>query len=695
MKQVTIILINCLLVLNAFAQSEKKIKLVKESFWGQNDLATKDMNIPEKWENESAVILFKNIKYDYNKFGNNLTYTSSVRKQILLKDEASIDRYSEFSKKDNFFTEEKRIWSRVHNEFIGIRIIKPDGKIDEIEIKEVSVEKDGESYISIPNLEIGDVLDYYILIKQGFVITTSYVFQPVEKLIAETYPIKSFKMNFNVDNGFYINFNSFNGAPDLIPLKTDTKKNRTYEITAHDIEKIKNEKWSYLYNALPCYKMQVYYSKTSYDKNLMKYYTSESENKILKRATEEDIKRVAKITSSPLVSSYFFQDDLEQIFQDNNRVELEKQLEFLYYHIRYKYSINDMDYHIYSNENVFDGTKFKYQNANYYLTNRNMFLNYFVKYLTHNKIDYKLIVAKKRFDGSIDDLLLSVNTQLIIQINLPNKSFFIDWHELNGNFNTISPYLLSTEAYAMSIREDSKLYFSTFTYENLEKITLPISKSEDHVSIKKINIDLNDLETINIEDYSEMYGYMKGSAQSGMLSLFDIVNDDYKYFDRKPFIESIRAKDNQIVAIKNRINAFKNTIEKDTKESVRESVENEYEFTLEDEFEYEILETGRFKKDTPFIYTTNFSIKDQLIKKAGSNYILEIGRFIGPQQSIKDDELDRQFDIDMISARQYKNSIEIKIPDGFEIKGIEKLNKSIDNETASFTSSASIENGKW
>ncbi|MGB0869811.1 MAG: hypothetical protein ACPGSD_09455 [Flavobacteriales bacterium] len=66
---------------------------------------------------------------------------------------------------------------------------------------------------------------------------------------------------------------------------------------------------------------------------------------------------------------------------------------------------------------------------------------------------------------------------------------------------------------------------------------------------------------------------------------------------------------------------------------------------------------------------------------------------ISKQVSIKEDELERQYDVNMESSCEILNTIRFKIPDGYEIKGYEKLIKNVDNKTGSFISTAKIENG--
>ena len=82
-----------------FAQDKAEIK---EFFWGKSDQYKTANTIPDKWKNESAVIIYKFEYYNYHKFGASVTYTSAIRKRIKLQDQAAITEFSEFSFKDKF-----------------------------------------------------------------------------------------------------------------------------------------------------------------------------------------------------------------------------------------------------------------------------------------------------------------------------------------------------------------------------------------------------------------------------------------------------------------------------------------------------------------------------------------------------------------------------------------------------------------
>ena len=131
---------------------------------------------------ESAVILYQEFFYDYHKFATNVRYTSGIRKRIKLLDKISVDDFSEFSfiKK---FRVKRGYWGRKGKKFVGIKIIKPNGKVREIEIGKEATQTDNkkEYKIAIPGLEVGDIIDYYVHTVEPFKQRYGYTFESIKR----------------------------------------------------------------------------------------------------------------------------------------------------------------------------------------------------------------------------------------------------------------------------------------------------------------------------------------------------------------------------------------------------------------------------------------------------------------------------------------------------------------------------------
>ncbi len=134
-------------------------------------------------------------------------------------------------------------------------------------------------------------------------------------------------------------------------------------------------------------------------------------------------------------------------------------------------------------------------------------------------------------------------------------------------------------------------------------------------------------------------------------------------------------------------------MKKDQIKEFETDVASEFDVTDIENYEYKLVATGRYGLDTNLEYNESFTFKNQFIKKAGSNYIIEIGKFIGGQIEMVDEQRKRNVNIYMRYPRTFNYEINLKIPNGYKVVGLDKLNKSVINNTGAFISTAKIENG--
>ena len=243
--------------ISSFSQSKEELD-AKDFFWGAKDTYKNANDIPEKWTNESAVIIYKNLNYDFHSFGKSVTYTNSIRKRIKLLDNAAVEEFSEFTFTKRFKSSKGQFsWKRKGNTFVGVKVIKPDGTEAEIDVEKDAIEVDGETKLAISNLEVGDIIDYYYYKVEPFKSTYAFGFDPVETSLGEEYPIMDLKLYFETENDFFINFDSYNGAPDLKQITSEKRNIRRYELTENNIAKSEFTRWLYPLVESPSYNFQV------------------------------------------------------------------------------------------------------------------------------------------------------------------------------------------------------------------------------------------------------------------------------------------------------------------------------------------------------------------------------------------------------------------------------------------------------
>ncbi len=257
---------------NCFGQTDtiREIQL-RKSFWENPSEKWKLTEIPAKWENESAVILAKQTDYWVKKISivSVLEERYHSHKRIKVLDNNAVEAYSEFS----FGETENRGFNSIFTSnsvhyYYGIKLIKPDGReeiIDESEKVHQEVthrrNKVGYNKIAIPNLEKGDIIDFYYSVESRFSMNVFYVFDPIRYFVNDTYPIMHQQLSVEIARKCFLNCKSLNGAPELIEdTNDDEEKVFTYHMFDQDREKMDVQLWSYPYAELPCIKFQAFNS---------------------------------------------------------------------------------------------------------------------------------------------------------------------------------------------------------------------------------------------------------------------------------------------------------------------------------------------------------------------------------------------------------------------------------------------------
>ena len=80
-----------------------------------------------------------------------------------------------------------------------------------------------------------------------------------------------------------------------------------------------------------------------------------------------------------------------------------------------------------------------------------------------------------------------------------------------------------------------------------------------------------------------------------------------------------------------------------------------------------------------------------LVHKVGRNYLLDIGKLIGGQVKVDEEELERDHGVHMSNTRAFKYRIELEVPEVFTVQGLDKLKYRVENSQGGFTSSAKME----
>lgn len=676
LKRITSI-ICALLAVSAFSQT-KDHEEIENFFWGPDDLFKSITEIPESFQKESAVIIYKNENYDFHKFGKKVTYTTSVRKRIKLLDIAAVEEFSEFSYKKRFYSSKgQNSWFRKGTTLVGIKIIKPDGSETKIDTEKEAIEVDGETKIAISSLEVGDIIDYFYYTEEPFKSTYAFGFDPVEKPLGEEYPIMDYKLFFETENDFFINFNSYNDAPELKEIPTEKRSMRRYELTESNIPKGEYTRWFYPLVELPSYKFQVYFARSGKFEDRALAFLPDDEKIIKKSVSKEEV--------LDLYDNRFRPDgdvgDVKDFLKGETFVDDAHKVTAAYYYMRHYYLTRFLEA-FYAKESKIDPYPFMvYGNNVVFIQNQKQFIRHFTEFLRRQKIDYDIVVGKRRYDGALDDLLIEKNIEVMVRVNA-NKPLYASFFGPHTNINEFTPLMEGTDVYLLSASRNR--------IDEVATGKLPSSTFEDNETKKEMTLTLNpDFDGFELTAINSFKGHEKSDQQYDRLIYSDYTSEDYKKYETQSWVDMVRRKKTK-EKYQKELDALIEKLKTKQKERFENSAKSEYFVDDIEDYTYNINANGRYSLDSYFSFTESFKGKNALIKKAGPNYIIEIGKLIGGQIDLTAKERERTENVYLPYPRSFNYEITFNIPEGYEVSGLEKLNKNVDNTTGAFISMAEI-----
>lgn len=659
-----------LLVAITPAKAQKKEE-IREFFWGSKNKTDYNTSIPEKYKDESAVIINKYDFYDYSEGFGKVQYTSASMRTVKIQDAAALKLFSEFEIYESF-RKTVGYFNMRDNTFFGVRIIKPNKKIIEIDTEKDSKKVDDKTIIAIPNLEIGDIIDYYYHTTSYFTATFYYYFDAEEETLSERYPILNYKLAFNTENDFFVNFQSINGAPQLKQIDTGKKSERLYELTTTDIPKAEYPRWFYPLLELPGYKLQVCLAQNGTAESLVYFLLSDRERDIRSSVTKDEIynffnRRIIPHTTVPnkkslkgFLTGETHMDYINAIFKKyrlavakNYETRISREAKINIPYVLAEQQVNDIDPLLST-----------------------------MRYCLARDISYDLIIALPRYDGKIEDNILAGNFRILMRINF-EAPIYLSGVTPFAIYDGLDPILEGSKAYVLNMKSSGRL-------KSMTEEILPTSTAAKNRETVQLNITPSaDLQSFTIESRNVSTGHLKRENQSNVFTFYDFIQGEYAAAPRHPYEEYGHEKRKMDQFVKEITSLVDDRKEQDKKELPKKVSEEIGATVLE--AERSIVDGARNDSEKPFVFDTKFKIGADFVKSAGENTVIEIGKFIGPPVEIEEKERKRTANVYMGFPRSFENEITFYIPEGYEIKGLEKLNKKVENETGGFTSTATIQ----
>jgi hypothetical protein len=660
---------------NGINEDKKKSEEIKRLMWNSDDKDFAVTKTPDKWKNQSAIIIAKSNFLSYRKtlLLSSLDHDNYDHFRIKLLDNKAIERYAQQS-----IPGSGRYGDTDYKFYAGYKIIKPDGREIEISLDQAvkeSRELNNRGFdvykLAIPNLEVGDILDYYIAEEQTIMIYKYYSFNPIIFQLHEEYPVMKRKIMFDVLRKCYINLKSLNGAPEFELTEDAAREKSHYSLEDSDRESSKDVQWLFPYRELPAIKFRITYATGMLAAMIPNFIGSPG---VLKSSvSKEEVEKLLAsafsnyMTSFPELKAYMKKQYKD--VKDNNILAREA-----FYVLRNINRVKWAETRLLDSEDadpersvIYDITAL----SNYYRL---------------KKIDHEVIIGIPRQISSLDNLLLENELTFMIKVNT-SKPFYLGRFTNNGMVGEVDPDLQGETVYSANGLVPPISW-------KIKKIEIPVISHEVNATESNYKVKIVDLSegTIEVDLVKSFSGASRIGSQNALLDFYHYQDEETTKFKVNTSYPPVLTK----AETKSRVNKksdYMASRDENYGKTLKNILEDDFDLTIEEPTDFKIIQTGRFDDKPEFKYSCKVPMKGA-VKKAGANYLIDVGKLIEEQVQIMDEDKVRNYNIYMPFARSFRYTVEVEIPEGYSIQGAEKLNVAVENAAGGFKGSARIESNK-
>ena len=641
---------------------------IQAEVWGGKDPKFNITEIPEKWTDRPAIIIARDFNLSYHKLmlSNNLKHTRLQHVRIKLNGQKALEDYAQFS-----VPKSGQIQNVQYEFYAGFKIIKPNGEEIIITQEDGSPENqeiNGRSMvflkIAIPNLEPGDILDYYIVEDRTINIYGAkyFGFDPAIYVLTHHYPIMKQRITFDVMRKCYVNVKTLNGAPEFKHLEDINANQNSYSIEDEDRESVEDMRWFYEYRSLPNIKFKATYAANELT-------TSSFQGNRGEIKTEVSKSEIAQLSRSVFLSQYMYKTFLKYMKKNFKKEKNKDTLARKAFYV-----FRNQQFIQYKEKNTLDGYT---QDESSSIRDLGRLSNYFRTI----KIPTEFVIGVPRHISEVDDIIFENELIFMLKVLTPTP-FYISEVSTHSMVDEILPQFQGSKAYLAKA--------TTSTYWSLDDTDIPVIPSDQNNVSTRYIMTIPDIKNGKVVVSSEksIVGADKIDYQSPLLDIYDYLEEEKEMVVMDDFFEGL--KGNYLKNYTNKKEDYFSHRDQEKNTRLLDFVKSDFALEVDTVKNLQIIQTGRHHSKPAFKYSYDIEIKDA-VKRAGPNYIVDIGRFIEEQVKIDQIEREREYDIYISSTRSFFHEIRFTIPEGYEAEGIENLIMSEENETGSFVSTASME----
>lgn len=641
----------------------KLAQKVRQEVWSSTPADFQKRTVPDRYKNASAVILsyYRELSTDYYRKATadlvlNLRLTRQIdctdmeRMLIQINDKKALKDYSEFTFKTK---SRKWTWGYHHKTqtVLGIRVIKKNGNVQEVslddyvDVKEGKNDKDLSQKIAVPGLEVGDCIDVFSLDQ---IDTQEQQLDPFYFVLRQDEPVLYTKVHCVLDQSLATVYRTMNGAPDFTQT-TDKDKNAVLDMV---MDKPIDAESSIWYNSLeqsPFIEMYITptKAKVAVVEKAMRQKGVRG-NPDVTPILQDDWKLLKSYVSKGGYSPAGLPSTYKSVFKSAKKEGM---------------SAEEKADRIYSFEYVSSGSS---QRA----------FNTVANYLRKLGVEIEMGITTPFGALPVDKLINYNSTSWFFRLKGTDVYYF------PGTY----PKVASEIPY---IYQGRKAYMQ----DSEEQITIPVSQAEDNKSVNDmvVKLDGTKLDISRKVTYSgeqKMYGQSLVSPDNTLFgsSQLEAYWRYLKYDDKDPY--SCYTK-KESAELKGAFNEFR----KNAIDLFKAEISSYHDGDPVQVSGYGVDCVGIRRDSSNFVYHVDY-VMDGMVKRAGNNYLLSVGKLIGSSLKLEGKDRERIDDVWRKMAFVDEWNIEIPLPKGYKVsaEALKKIETSVANECGEFTVKATAGN---
>lgn len=641
----------------------KLAQKVRQEVWSSTPADFQKRTVPDRYKNASAVILsyYRELSTDYYRKATadlvlNLRLTRQIdctdmeRMLIQINDKKALKDYSEFTFKTK---SRKWTWGYHHKTqtVLGIRVIKKNGNVQEVslddyvDVKEGKNDKDLSQKIAVPGLEVGDCIDVFSLDQ---IDTQEQQLDPFYFVLRQDEPVLYTKVHCVLDQSLATVYRTMNGAPDFTQT-TDKDKNAVLDMV---MDKPVDAESSIWYNPLE-------------QSPFIEMYITPTKAKV---AVVEKAMRQKGVRGNP---------DVTPILQDDWKL-------LKSYVSKGGYSPAGLPS---TYKSVFKSAKKEGMSAE-----EKADRIYSFEYVSRG--------ASQRVFNTVANYLRKLGVEIEMGITTPFGALPVD-KLINYNSTSWFFRLKGTDVYYFPgtypkvASEIPYIYQGRKAYmqDSEEQITIPVSQAEDNKSVNDmvVKLDGTKLDISRKVTYSgeqKMYGQSLVSPDNTLFgsSQLEAYWRYLKYDDKDPY--SCYTK-KESAELKGAFNEYR----KNAIDPFKAEISSYHDGDPVQVGGYGVDCVGIRRDSSNFVYHVDY-VMDGMMKRAGNNYLLSVGKLIGSSLKLEGKDRERIDDVWRKMAFVDEWNIEIPLPQGYKVsaEALKKIETSVANECGEFTVKATAGN---